>query len=178
MRKQNGRQPGIRGLIGLAQPDDEAIAILRAGVLEQRLHEFIMWHATIERLLSMDDSSQSEPRAARLIARRVAIAANDAALAFAVENGRHATSAERHDDAMHSAVRAEQSGVGVALHGKSGERRCLRAKRSQPVAIVDACQAASEHTMLPVQRDARAGKRFLACSLDGLPRALDAEPES
>lgn len=78
MPQDDGREARISSLTGGTQPDDQAVAILRADVAEQRLRERIVRRTAIERLLRVDNCPQAEPGAARLIAGWKAEAARDA----------------------------------------------------------------------------------------------------
>ena len=122
-----------------------------AGVGEQRLRQIVVGYTAVDRLLGVHDGSQPKPRAARFVTRRVTEAAGSSALAVAVKHGRLTAGAKRDDHALRAAVRTKQGGVHIAFHRKPGYRRRLRAKRSQPVAIVDPCQPAAEYAARPVQ---------------------------
>ncbi len=93
-----------------------------ADVREQRLRELVVGTASVERVLRVHDNPQPEPRTARFVTRRKPVAADDAACAVAVEHGRDAARAQRDDHARFAAVRAQQRGKRVLLHGEPRQR--------------------------------------------------------
>jgi hypothetical protein len=150
-----------------------------ADVRKQRLREVVVGAAAVERVLRMDDGAHTEPGAARFITRRKTVAAhNPAFAALMIRRCRDAARAERDDHAVGAPVRAEQCRVRIAFDGESGQRGRLREKRRQPVAVVHAREAATEHTARPAERNAGVRECLLAAGRNGKPRTFDAKPQA